>query len=67
MFSMTETVTPNLMIIRANVTIHKSMVIRIGSNVAAVQIVHRDLRVHRGLLAQEVQLVPRVFPASEVR
>ena len=67
MFSMTETVTPNLMIIHANVTIHKSMVIRIGSNVAAVQIVRRDLQARRGRLAREVQLVHKVFLDSEGR
>lgn len=67
MASMTGTVTPNSMIIHANVTIQKSMVAQIGSNVAAVQIVHRDLQARRDRLAREVQPVPRVFLESEVR
>ena len=65
---MTETVTPNSMIIRASVTIQKSIAVRIGSNVAAaVQIVRQDLQARRVRLAQEVQLVPKVFLESEVR
>ena len=67
MDSMTGTVTPNSMIIHANVTIPKSMVARIGSNIAAVQIVRRDLQARRVRLAREVQLVPREFLESEVR
>ena len=54
------------MIIHANVTIQKNMVSRIGSNAATVQIVRRDLQVHRVRLAREVQQVPKVFPESEV-
>ena len=64
MASMTETVTPNLMTIPANVTIQKSMVARIGSNVAAVQIVHRDLLAHKGL---PVLPVPLVHKAQQVK
>ena len=67
MDSMTGTVTPNSMIIHVNATIQKSMVARIGSNVAAVRIVRRDLQARRGPLAREVQLVPKVFLESEVR
>ncbi|MBQ8359068.1 MAG: hypothetical protein IJX37_04025 [Oscillospiraceae bacterium] len=67
MDSMTETVTPNSMIIHVNVTIQKSVVARIGSNVAAEQIVRRDLQAHRVRLAREVQLVPREFLESEAR
>ena len=55
------------MIIHANVTIPKSMGARSGSNVAAVQIVHRDLQAHRDRWARGVQLVLRAFPGSEAR
>ena len=61
MDSMTGTVTPNLMIIHANDTIQKSMVARIGSNVAAIQIVRRDLQVRRVLQVKQVPLAPKVL------
>ena len=64
---MIGTVTPNSMIIHANATIQKTVAARIGSNVAAVQIVHRDLQAHKGRSARGVQLVPKVSQESEVR
>lgn len=67
MDSMTGIVTPNSMIIHANVTIQKSMAARIENNVAAVQIVRRGQQARRVRLAREVQLVPRVFLESEAR
>lgn len=67
MNSMTGTVTPNSMIIHVSVTIQKSIVARIESNVAAVQIVRQDLQARRVQLAREVQLVPKEFLESEVR
>ena len=67
MDSMTGTVTRNSMIIHANGTIQKIMVAWTGSNVAAVQIVRRDLPARRDRLGREVQQVPKVFLESEAR
>jgi len=67
MASITGTVTPSSMIIHANVTNQKSMAARTGINVAAIQIVRRDLQAHRGRLDREVRQVLKVFPELEVR
>ena len=55
------------MIIHANATIQKSMVARIGSNIAVAPIARRDLQARRVLWGHGGQQVPKVFPESEAR
>ena len=64
---MIESVIHNSMIIRANATIPKSVVARIGITVSAVRIARRDPPVHRARWAPGDGQVLKVFLASEAR
>ena len=63
---MIESVIHNSMIIRANATIPKSVVARIGITVSAVRIARRDPPVHRELQVRRGLLVLRVLPVKLV-
>ena len=67
MASMTRIVIHNSMITHANVTIPKSMAVRIESIASAVRIAHRDLSALRVRWVQGARQGHKVFPVSEAR